>query len=282
MKGSDIINCIVLKKGKGEITNGYSQGHTAIDLVGENYTIDDIVAHSSGTIIETQDGYSNMKGSTGILSYGNYLRIDHHNGYETLYAHMEKGLPVKAGATVEKGQLIGHMSDSGNAYGKHLHFEIIKNGTRINPTDYLDKEFPSNNNSSSSTKYQLGDTVKINGVYISSTSSDRLTPAITEGTITKIITGTHNPYLLDNGKIGWVNDNTIVSKVTKTNPKEYLSNTTYKGFSIVDALKEIGIDSSYNYRKQLAELNDISNYTGTGIQNNYMLNLLKQGKLRSK
>ena len=141
MKGSDIINCIVLKKGKGEITNGYSQGHTAIDLVGENYTIDDIVAHSSGTIIETQDGYSNMKGSTGSLSYGNYLRIDHHNGYETLYAHMEKGLPVKAGAIVEKGQFIGHMSDSGNAYGKHLHFEIIKNGAVVASVDAKQEGF---------------------------------------------------------------------------------------------------------------------------------------------
>ena len=58
--------------------------------------------------------------------------------------------------------------------------------------------------------YSVGDVVNINGVYVSSTSSDKLVPAITRGTITRIIKGARNPYLLDNGNIGWVNDNCIV------------------------------------------------------------------------
>ena len=51
------MNCKVLKKGKCEITNGYGTNHYALDLVGENYTLDDVVAHSAGTIIELSDGF---------------------------------------------------------------------------------------------------------------------------------------------------------------------------------------------------------------------------------
>ena len=60
----------------------------------------------------------------------------------------------------------------------------------------------------------------------------------------------------------------------------YLENSSYKGNSIVDALKQIGVDSSFEHRKILAQRNNISNYTGTPEQNTKLLNLLKQGKLK--
>ena len=60
----------------------------------------------------------------------------------------------------------------------------------------------------------------------------------------------------------------------------YLENSSYKGNSIVDALKQIGIDSSFEHRKKLAEKNNIKNYRGTPEQNTKMLNLLKKGKLK--
>lgn len=59
-------------------------------------------------------------------------------------------------------------------------------------------------------KHKIGDVVEINGVYVSSTSTEKLTPAITKGTITKIVEGARNPYLLDNGNIGWINDDCII------------------------------------------------------------------------
>ena len=64
--------------------------------------------------------------------------------------------------------------------------------------------------------YKVGDKVKINGVYVSSTSTEKLNPARTEGTITSIKAGAKNPYLLDNGNLGWVNDGCIVSAPTPT------------------------------------------------------------------
>ena len=60
----------------------------------------------------------------------------------------------------------------------------------------------------------------------------------------------------------------------------YLENSSYKGNSIVDALKQIGIDSSFENRKELAQKNNIYNYTGTATQNTKLLNLLKTGKLK--
>ena len=128
-------------------------------------------------------------------------------------------------------------------------------------------------NESINNKYKVGDIVTINGVYISSDSSEKLTPRVTTGTITKIVSGARNPYLLNDGNIGWVNDSVII------NNNVYLSNTSYKGTSIVDALNEIKVDSSYNYRSKLALKNNISNYKGTSEQNLLMLNLLKNGKL---
>lgn len=279
MKGSDIIDCQVLKSGKCEITQNFNQNHSGIDLVGENYTLDEVVAHSDGEIIELVDGKNNERGTN---SYGNYIKIDHKNGYFTLYAHLEKGLSLKKATNVKKGQILGKMGDSGNAYGKHLHFEVLKDNKKINPTQYLNKNFIVNENDAQNTlKYSIGQTVKINEVYVSSTSIEKLTPLIKEGKITKIIKGTRNPYLIEDGKIGWVNDNSI-AKVVITNPTiKYLSNKTYKGFSLVDALKQINIDSSYANRSKIAKLNDINNYTGTAIQNTNMLNLLKQGKLKT-
>ena len=59
-------------------------------------------------------------------------------------------------------------------------------------------------------KHKVGEVVEINGVYVSSSSTDKLKPAVKKGTITKIVEGARNPYLLDDGKIGWVNDECII------------------------------------------------------------------------
>lgn len=68
-------------------------------------------------------------------------------------------------------------------------------------------------------KYKVGDIVNINGVYTSSTSTNKLKPAVTTGTITKIAIGARNPYLLNNGNIGWVNDDCIISSEIKSTKK---------------------------------------------------------------
>lgn len=272
------MNCRILKKGKCKITQYYSKNHPSIDLVGENNTLDHIVAHSDGVITEIADNRGNIKGSVGNLSYGNYIKIRHNDEYQTLYAHLKSGLSVKKNQQIKKGEIIGYMWDSGNAYGKHLHFEIWKGNTRINSIEFINKDLPIKKEEIKH-NYNIGDIVKINGVYVSSTSKEKLRPLVTTGKITKILKDANNPYLLEDGKIGWVNDNVIISKDNQSEI-QYLSNKNYKGNSIVDALNQINVDSSYDYRTKLSKINNIYNYLGTSEQNLKMLNLLKQGKLK--
>ena len=99
--------------------------------------------------------------------------------------------------------------------GKYLKSKIdyiIEKANEINFPKEEKKE------KTSTTKYKVGETVEINGVYASSTSTKKLTPARTKGKITKILKGARNPYLLENGNIGWVNDACIVgsSSTNKT------------------------------------------------------------------
>lgn len=133
----------ILKTGENQITNGYGNGHTGIDIVKNHNSLDTIVAHTDGTVVMVQTGKSNNKGSTGTESYGNFVKIKHANGYYTLYAHM-KEVYVKNGDIVKKGQDIGYMGDTGNAYGAHVHFEVRNESDKtIDPTSYIDANLPS-------------------------------------------------------------------------------------------------------------------------------------------
>lgn len=87
-----------------------------------------IVASKSGTVVIA--GYDS--------SWGYHVKIDHGNGIQTLYAHMVAGsLLVSPGQQVSQGQQIGTMGTTGSSTGVHLHFEVYKNGSRVNPAPYL-------------------------------------------------------------------------------------------------------------------------------------------------
>lgn len=122
-------------------------------------------------------------------------------------------------------------------------------------------------------QYQIGDHVQFDHVFISSDSSVPLVPYMNHGTITRILPDARNPYLIGNG-LGWVNDESIIGLMS------YLSNPTYRGDSLVDALVQIGVDASFQNRLKLAKLNSIENYTGSAKQNLELLHLLKDGRLR--
>lgn len=84
-----------------------------------------VQAAASGTVKATGSG-------AGERSYGNYIELDHGNGYTTLYAHLSS-IQVTVGQTVVQGQVIGLSGATGYATGPHLHFEVRKNGVKINP-----------------------------------------------------------------------------------------------------------------------------------------------------
>ena len=69
-------------------------------------------------------------------AYGNAIYIDHGGGIQTHYAHLSK-FQVSSGASVSQGQIIGLSGATGNVTGPHLHFEVLKNGVRVDPANYI-------------------------------------------------------------------------------------------------------------------------------------------------
>jgi murein DD-endopeptidase MepM/ murein hydrolase activator NlpD len=85
-------------------------------------------------IYATADGVVKRACKNG--SFGNYVEIDHRNGYTTAYAHMQNYI-VKEGERVSRGQLIGQIGNSGRSTGPHLHYEIRYKKKPVNPSKYM-------------------------------------------------------------------------------------------------------------------------------------------------
>ena len=102
---------------------GVSKLHAGIDIPAPAGVT--VAAANSGTVIV----------ATYSESYGNYVIIDH-GGLTTLYAH-NTSLSVSAGQTVKKGDKIAAVGTTGYSTGNHLHFEVRKNGTPVDPMSYL-------------------------------------------------------------------------------------------------------------------------------------------------
>jgi len=100
---------------------GYNKLHQGTDFAARRGT--PIMASGSGVILRAQK----YKG------YGNYVSIKHNSTYVTAYAHMSMyGRNIKKGVRVNQGQIIGYVGSTGMSTGPHLHYEVIKNGKRIN------------------------------------------------------------------------------------------------------------------------------------------------------
>ncbi len=97
--------------------------HGGIDIADGGVYGQSIVAADSGTVI--------LAGNQGD-GYGNYVIIDHGNGYKTLYGHMSS-VAAYTGQQVSQGEVIGYVGSTGNSTGPHLHFECRLGGVKYNP-----------------------------------------------------------------------------------------------------------------------------------------------------
>lgn len=113
--------------------------HDGTDIAGCGYG-SNIFAAQAGTVVVSERTYGGYAGGYGVN--GEYIIIDHHNGYYSFYGHMCPGCRVvKVGDYVEKGQVIGGMGMTGMATGVHLHFGIwygypYRNGTVLNAMQF--------------------------------------------------------------------------------------------------------------------------------------------------
>ncbi len=108
---------------------GHWHLHTGLDF--HAYMNMPVKATAGGRVICA--GYS----ATGA-GYGIQVEIDHGNGYVTKYAHLSK-VKVKYGQKVKRGEIIGLAGSTGWSTGPHLHYEVIKNGVKVDPIHYFRK-----------------------------------------------------------------------------------------------------------------------------------------------
>jgi len=109
----------------GKITQRYVWYHRGLDIA--NKTGPAIVAARAGRISAV---------IYGRYGYGNHVVVDHGDGYQTLYGHMNR-IYVQANQQVSAGQALGQMGSTGRSTGTHLHFEVIRNGVKLNPLSVL-------------------------------------------------------------------------------------------------------------------------------------------------
>jgi murein DD-endopeptidase MepM/ murein hydrolase activator NlpD len=95
----------------------------------------DISAQAGAPVKASGSGMVIYSGNT-IRGYGNLIILRHSNEFVTVYAHNQVNL-VDEGTSVEKGQIIGRVGQSGKASGPHLHFEIRKNNKAVDPHSFL-------------------------------------------------------------------------------------------------------------------------------------------------
>jgi murein DD-endopeptidase MepM/ murein hydrolase activator NlpD len=103
---------------------GKQQFHHGVDFAGTAGS--EVLAVAAGVVTYAGDRYS----------YGNMVEVNHGNGLVTRYGHAEETL-VEVGETVAKGQTIALMGSTGRSTGPHVHFEVLKNGRKVNPLKYV-------------------------------------------------------------------------------------------------------------------------------------------------
>ncbi|KAB3530204.1 peptidoglycan DD-metalloendopeptidase family protein [Alkaliphilus pronyensis] len=113
---------------RGRLTSGFGSRW------GRRHNGIDIAAKTGTSILAADGGKVTFSGRNG--GYGNLVIIDHENGYQTYYAHCN-ALLVSEGDRVHKDQKIATVGSTGNSTGPHLHFEVRKDGTPVNPLSFV-------------------------------------------------------------------------------------------------------------------------------------------------
>ncbi|CAI8345632.1 MAG: Murein DD-endopeptidase MepM [Cryomorphaceae bacterium] len=124
----------VSNKNLSRMASGYGYRIHPIYKTRKMHSGMDFSAKTGTPIYATGDGkISKVRRSR--RGYGNHVVIDHGYGYKTLYAHMKK-YAVKKGQKVKRGEVIGYVGSTGTSVAPHLHYEVHKDGRKINPVNF--------------------------------------------------------------------------------------------------------------------------------------------------
>lgn len=129
-----VLGQLFVRPARGRIASGYGyrndpltglrKFHNGIDIANQRGT--PVVAAMSGTVVKA--GYNG--------NYGRYLILRHAEGFQTLYAHLDKALAT-VGDRIRQGQQLGEMGNTGYSSQDHLHFSIFLDGAHVDPTEHL-------------------------------------------------------------------------------------------------------------------------------------------------
>lgn len=117
------------------VPSGYGWRTDPIYKTAEFHPGLDFTANTGTEIYATGDGIV-ITADAASQGYGNHVVISHGFGYQTLYGHMSK-IAITIGKKVKRGELIGYVGSTGRSTGPHVHYEVIKNGEKINPINFF-------------------------------------------------------------------------------------------------------------------------------------------------
>ena len=271
--------------------NSFShKGSKAIDLSGKDSGIDSLKAPFTGVVkkIYTKDANQVWLESTDKVLYADgtidYMTIStwHDNDVSNL----------KVGDIIKQGEVYYNEGKKGYATGNHIHLTVGKG--KFTGTGWYknsDGNWCINNQYDVYKALFLLDTTNIinSGGYswiktsnLVDTDNKNITYIVKKGdTLTKIARIYSTTVDAIASLNGIKNKNLIIVGQVLQIPSNlnYFKKYTGNSISIVDSLKSIGEDYSYKYRTRIANINGITNYAGTSVQNNLLLKLLKDGIL---
>lgn len=124
-----------IKPVPGKLISGFGMRMHPILRIRKMHTGIDMEARMGTPVHATGDGKVKFAGAKAN-GYGTHIDVDHGYGFVTKYAHLSK-IVVKQGQEIKRGELIGYSGNTGQSAGPHLHYEVVKEGRKVNPVNHL-------------------------------------------------------------------------------------------------------------------------------------------------
>ena len=264
------------------------KGDKAIDIAGKDTGIESLKAPFTGVVKRIYE----KNNGVWLESLDKVLYADGTIDYMTVLTLHDNETNLKVGDIVKQGDIYYQEGSKGDATGNHIHLAVGKG--KFTGNGWYKNEYGSwciNNQIDVFKALFLLNTVKVinSGGYnwvktttLVEENNNYIIYTVKRGDTLWGIARMYNTTVDTLVKLNNIKNKNLIyvgQKLKIPNNLKYFKRYTGSSVSIVDALKSIGVDSSYEYRVKIAKVNGINNYVGTSVQNTKLLKLFKEGKL---